>query len=171
NWLISNSWPNTTDMATPFRNVVRGDASYDQQSLRLGIWSGQAKVVLSTVGGSVLVTTPGSAPWVIDFPTRDANKKYFVDEIDHGYGAMALAVARVGVRTDPIIFYATIHTHADDEPTTRDMVSSLHLLDYVSANELSVRFDGRNGLPKLYGIAGLAVGDLLEDGTPIPEEL
>src|SRR5690606_14018411 len=72
-WYTSTSWSLAPQpyLATPFRNVTRGDVSYEQQSLRLGEWGGQVKVVLSTVGGSVLVTTPGTAPWSIDFPPRD----------------------------------------------------------------------------------------------------
>src|SRR5690606_17267198 len=155
-WWASSAFASVTPgAATPLRNVVRSDVGYDQQALRLGVWDGHVHAVVATTGGSILVVKIGEAPdSCLQFPKRTLDPPYFDADVDHGYGGLALAVAKVpSTAAEPVIFHGTLHTHGDDE--VRDMVSSLHVWNWETGQHDDYVFDGTTASrPKLYGLCG-----------------
>jgi hypothetical protein len=154
--------------AQHLRNVTDTE-SHNHQALRLGTWAtyeNHPVVVVATTGGSVIVVDPETI-------SQNGNGTLQAESNDYGYGGMALAVSDVNVEgnpsTEPLIFFAPLWTHAGSVVGEYDMVSSLVILRRGTSTTLDVlqkvEFDGKSGgPPKLFGVCGLAVGDV-DGGT------
>jgi hypothetical protein len=162
-WSSSSGTPGN---ALHLRNVTDTE-SHNHQALRLGTWStleNHPVVVVATTGGSVLVVDPGAIPHSGDGSVRGESS-------DYGYGGMALAVSQVSVQglqtTEPLIFFAPCWAHAGTG-SQADMVSSLAILERTLLSQTPlpevqpVRFFDAS--PKLFGVCGIAVGDV-DEGT------
>jgi hypothetical protein len=176
----ASSWQDGAGQANAdhFRNVS-GDVQSDHPSLRLADWPGAGiRAVLTTTGGSVFVIDPiapygqGSISIVAEREHGEPNQHAG----DHGFGGMALCLHPRPSDQRPLIYMATVETHGRTTGD-RDMVSSLHVYNFdgtqqpgQALTELgSWVFDGQSGKPKLWGIAGIAIGEL--DGTASTPEL
>jgi hypothetical protein len=153
-----------------FRNVL-SSGNHDHGALRLGDWSQSANgiptIIVGTAGGSLIAADPSINP-----PAECIVAVRQPEDGDHGWGGVALAVANVrNAPSDsrPTIFFGTLHTHAGgfsgSSVGTTDMVSSLHVYELgVSGPGLvednRIVFDGLQGRPKLYGLCGIAAGNL-----------
>jgi hypothetical protein len=161
--------------ALHLRNIST-TASHSHQALRLGRWSAfgetEPRIVVATTGGGVIVVDPTVTP----------DGRIIAELAPHaggdlGYGGMALAVCDPNVASrpvgNPLIFVATLETHAGSATNRRDMVSSLQILERLPPPEggpaLGVWerhryvFDGHPAnpeQPKLWGICGIAIGDV-----------
>jgi hypothetical protein len=84
----------------------------------------------------------------------------------------------------PIVFFGTLHTHAggwgQGQQWGDDLISSLHVMrlggsgsppDHDLLEDPAIILDGTQGHPKLFGLCGIAVGDLFEDQDGVDAEL
>ncbi len=166
------------------RNTSSGFALLDAQSLRTGVWPNGDRIVAGTVGGGIQVLDPGtmSAPTA---PGAALPNPQSQSSGDKGFGGLALCVANVGAtdgqsQPTPTVFFAPLSAHAgtpDASPATYDMVSTLHVYEVAGdppvLNEGAVvTFDGTGTHPKLYGVCGIATGDMdSSDADGIADEL
>ncbi len=173
-------WSSTQKGAGLRLRTACATASQNHQSLRLGHWSvfGEStpRIVCATVAGRVFVVDPTG-------PQGSVSAAMPPKSGDFGFGGMALAVRSLRLAgqksEEPTIFFGTLTTHADPTRMSADVVASLHLLrrrdprirDGLYEIDRMV-FDGLEGRPKLWGLAGIAVGDLdsgHRDGDPDDE--
>lgn len=162
------------------RNMVadRFGTTYSLQSLRLGHDALGRVVVASTSGGSVVLLRPHGSSL-----TNHGDVLWSSTAFDDGYGVTALALRQVPGDTDKLdIFYGTCFGYPD--PTQLPPADKAG----VSSTIRWLRWDGSStgGMTSMgilhldpdssdtrggFAIAGLAVGDIIQDGTHPGAEL
>ncbi|MCA8940979.1 MAG: hypothetical protein KDB80_00340, partial [Planctomycetes bacterium] len=172
-------FPNESDKQAHFRHVTATGGVFDAQSLRIGHWDSGSplgpfplRVIVSTMGGRVIVNNPD--------PALPAGQCITAESEDHGLGGLALCVEDVHGNGLSTIFAGTIFTHEGHfpgGPVKHDLVSSLHVyrLDGTAGEQLveldSRVFDGTGSDAKLFGLCGIATGNLIDDADGIQDEL